>query len=197
MKLALVSTGLVTALAAAQMAAKPDEGAMAHAITQQQVSAGQAPGAARDRSRAMTPDEMLTAADAYEAEIKRTLEHGETLRVSAYRSKDIIRMTCVDDKLGQMKQIFVIAKPRFGTIKGLTSDEFHMRSDFTTIREGTERIRQVAAELEACAGDSIEYVGAARIDEETQGPGAIPVDPTLPAEPQLDVARPAEASTYR
>jgi hypothetical protein len=197
MTLALVSTGLVTALAAAQMATKPDDAAMSRAITKQQVSAAQVPSAPHDRGRAMNPDEMLEASEAYEGEIKTTLEHAETLRIAAYRSKDIIRMTCVDDKVGQLKQIFNIAKPRFETIKQVTSDEFHMRAQFTTIREGTERIRQVAAELETCTGDSLEYVGAARINEEAHGPGVIEGDSTLPPNPTtIEIERPSQASPY-
>jgi hypothetical protein len=195
-KLALVGTGLVTALAGAQMAAKPDDAAMARTIKQQQVAEGQAPTPPKETGKAMTPDEMLAAAVTYEAEMNRAFEHAEAARVSARRSRDIIRMTCVDDKHGQMRQVMVIAKPRFTTIKGLESDEFHMRAQFTIIREGAERMRQLSDELEACTGDSLQGVGDIRLEDEQHGPGGAVTDPTLPANPTLDLARPEQASPY-
>jgi hypothetical protein len=197
-RLALVGTGLVTALATADMATRPDDAAMGRAITRQRVAAAEAPSAAPERKgRALTPDEMLAAAESFETQIKQTLEHGETLRVGAYRSKDIIRMTCVDDKLGQMKQIYSIAKPRFVTIKQAGPDEFRLRSQFTTIREGYERISQLAEEMESCTGDSLDAVSAAKINEEGHGPGEAVGDPTLPPNPTTNVLdRPGFASPY-
>jgi hypothetical protein len=198
MRLALVGTGLATALAAAEMVTKPDDVAMARAITRQRIAAAEAPRAAPDRqSRPMTPDDILAASESYENQIKQTLEHGETLRVNAYRLKDIIRITCVDEKLGQMKQIAAIAKPRFTSIKQTVHDQFHMLSQFTVIREGWERISQLAEEMEACTGDSLDAVSAAKIMEEQHGPGEGVADPTLPPNPTTnDVERPAQASPY-
>jgi hypothetical protein len=195
--LALIGTGLATALATAQMATKPDDAEMSRAITRQQVGGGQPPAAVAGgrNSGPMTQDQMLTGAETYASEMNRTIEHGENSRVSAYRSKDIIRMTCVDDKLGQMKQVLIIAKPRFETIKLLTADEFHMRAQFTIIREGAERIRILADEMDNCTGDALDHIGVARINEEGAPSDSI-VDPTLPANPTLDVARPEQASPY-
>jgi hypothetical protein len=193
--LALVGTGLVTALAGAQMATKPDDSEMSRVIAQQQIAGGQVPKTKKDTGKAMTPDEMLAGAEAFDHEMTRTIEHAENARILARRSRDIIRMTCVDDKQGQMKQVFAIAKPRFTTIKDLVNDEFHMRAQFTIIREGAERMRQLADELEACTGDGAEWVGDIRLEDE-RGPGAQVTDPTLPADPTLDVARPGPASPY-
>jgi hypothetical protein len=198
LQLAIVSTGLVTAIAAAQIATQPDENAMSHAITKQKVTVGQPARAAPERQRTpLTPDQMLAAADSYEHEIKQAIEHGETLRIGAYRSKDIIRMTCVDEKLGQMKEIAGIAGPRFATIKQATNDEFNMRSQFTTIREGAERVKQVAEEMEACMGDSLDAVTVGKLNEEETGPGASIADPTQPPTPTMEVERPGFASPYR
>ena len=196
MTLALVGTGLVTALAGAQMATKPDDSEMSRAIAQQQVASGQSPKPGKDSSKAISPDEMLVASDNYEQQMKTALEHAAAARESARRAKDLIRTTCVEDKGGQMKQVYAIAKPRFTTIKDLTSDEFHMRAQFTIIREGAERIRVLSDELEACTGDSAEMVGDIRLQDEGRLPGTSVTDPTLPADPTLDVARPGPASPY-
>jgi hypothetical protein len=195
-KLALVGTGLVTALAGAQMATKPDDAAMSRTIAQQQVASGQAPTAVKAPAQPLTPDEMLAGAETYEHEMTRALKHAETARVSARRSRDIIRTTCVEDKAAQMKQVFAIAKPRFTTIKDLTNDEFHMRAQFTILREGSERIRILTDELEACTGDSTESIGDIRLDDEKHLPASEATDPTLPADPQIDLQRPTQASPY-
>ena len=195
-KLALAATGLATAIAGAQMATKPDDAAMSRAITQQQVASGQPPQAARNNGKAISPDEMLVSAEKFEQQMKGALDHAEAARQSARRVKDIIRTTCVEDKAGQMKQVYQIAKPRFTTIKGLTADEFHMRAQFTVIREGAERMRQLSDELEACTGDSGEVVGDIRLEDEQHLPGTSVTDPTLPANPQLDLQRPGQASPY-
>jgi hypothetical protein len=193
-----VSTGLVTAIAAAQIATQPDQDPMARAIAKQKITVGQpASVAPRRQSQPLSPDQMLTASESYESDIKMALEHGETLRVGAYRSKDIIRMTCVDEKLGQMKEIFGIAKPRFATIKQAGSDEFTMRSQFTTIREGAERVKQLAEEMESCMGDSLDDVTMGKINEEERGPGASIADPTQPPTPTMEVERPGFASPER
>jgi len=195
--LALVGTGLVTALAAAEVARSPDDGAMSRAIVQQKVAEGQPPtGAGVRNDKPISLDEMLIDSEKYEREMKRAVEHAEALRANARRSHDIIRMTCVDDRYGQMRQVWTIAKPRFESIKGLREDEFHMRAQFTIIREGADRMAQLAAEIETCTGDSLDPGIAAQLEEE-RGPGGTIVDPTLPPDPMLDVARPEQASPYR
>jgi hypothetical protein len=196
--LALVGTGLVTALAAAEVASSPDNGAMSRAIVQQKVADGQPPTAAAVRDdKPISPDQMLADAETYEREMKRVVEHAETLRANARRTHDIIRMTCVDDRYGQIKQVWIIAKPRFETIKGLRADEFHMRAQFTIIREGADRMAQLAAEIETCTGDSLDPGIAGRLEEEGRGPNGTVTDPTLPPDPQLDVQRPQQASPYQ
>jgi hypothetical protein len=198
LQLAIVSTGLVTAIAAAQIATKPDQDPMSRAIAKQKVTVGQPANAAPERQRQpLSPEQMLAAAESYDADIKMALEHGETLRVGAYRSKDIIRMTCVDEKLGQMKEISGIAKPRFTTIKQAGIDEFTMRNQFTTIREGAERVKQLAEEMEACVGDALDDVTMGKINEEQRGPGASIADPTQPPTPTIEVERPGFASPDR
>jgi hypothetical protein len=196
--LALVGTGLVTALAAAEVGSSPDEGAMSRTIVQQKVADGQPPTAATVRDdKAISPDEMLADAERYEREMKQAIEHAETLRANARHSHDIIRMTCVDDRYGQMKQVWTIARPRFRTIPGLRADEFHMRAQFTVIRTGADRMAQLAAEIETCTGDSLDPGIAGRLEEEGRGPNGSVTDPTLPADPIVDLHRPEQASPYQ
>lgn len=195
--LAIVGTGLATAIATAGMTTKDDAKAMTRAITRQRVVAGLAADApAPKKESPFTADEMLAAAASFEQEMNTVLAHGETLRIAAYRSRDIIRMNCIDDKLGQIMTIITIAKPRFTTIKGLTGDLFHMRADFTTIREGAERVKELVGELESCLGDVLDATTLDKLGQENT-PGSAETDPTLPPEPSHQVDRPGNASPYR
>jgi hypothetical protein len=197
--LALAATGLATAaFAGADFAAKPDS--MQRTIARQRVAAAEDAKAPQQRVRQDTPltaDQMLAAVVSYEADMTKALQHGEALRVNAYRSKDIIRMTCVDEKLGQMKEIMAIAKPRFATIKESTQDELKIRSQFTTIREGWERMNQLSTDMEACMGDVLDQVVIGKLNQEDLGPGASVDDPTMPPNPTQVVERPGYASPYR
>jgi hypothetical protein len=196
-RFALVGTGLATAFAAAQIATKPDDAQMARTIAQQQVSSGQSPvGKGLRDNKPMSVDDILVESERYGREMKKIFEHAETLRVNARRTRDIIRMTCVDDRYGQIRQVWIIAEPRLETIKGLRDDDFHLRAQFTIIREGADRMRQLADEIETCTGDSLENPALGLIDEAGSPTGSI-TDPTLPANPVLDVARPPDSSPFR
>jgi hypothetical protein len=197
--LALAATGLATAaFAGADFAAKTDNQAMDRALTRQRVAAGEpAKAPAKRQDSPLTADQMFAALGSYEADMDKALEHGESLRVHAYRSRDIIRMTCVDEKLGQMKEIVGIAKPRFATIKSAANDELRLRSQFTTIREGWERVNQLSADMESCMGDTLDQVAIGKLNEEDTGPGASVDDPTRPPSPTNFIERPGYASPYR
>ena len=52
---------------------------------------------------------MIELIGRYDSESKAAYEHAETTRIQAYRSRDIIRMTCIDDKLTQMKEVLNVA----------------------------------------------------------------------------------------
>jgi hypothetical protein len=196
-RFALVSTALVTAIAAAQMSSKPDDGAMGQTITQQKVAAGEGVPPTVRRDKPLTTDQMLAAASSYEVDMRQAVAHGDASRVSAYRSKDIIRMTCVDDKVGQMKTVLSIAEPRFRSIKATNGDELSLRSHFSTIREGWERIKQLDAEIENCMGDSLDAVAVGLINEEGSGPNASVTDPTQPPAATFVLDRPGQASPYQ
>jgi hypothetical protein len=199
MWLGLAAMGLATAAFAdvVDFAAKPDDARMNRAITRQRIAAGQQVQARPRQDTPLTVDQMLAAAASYEPEMARALEHGENLRLHAYRARDLIFMTCVDEKLGQIKEILYIAQPRFSTIKTATHDELSMRSQFTTLREGWERINQLSAEMESCIGDGSGPVYLPGLAGEETGPGAAVDDPTMPPNPNNIVDRPGYASPFR
>jgi hypothetical protein len=198
--LGLAGAGLVTALFAAQSSATPDDpGALNRAIKQQRVASGQliAENKADEHAgKAPNIDEMLLLSTQYEAEIQKLQTQAEGLRQMAYRSKDIIRMNCIDDKLIQVRTVLNIVRPRFGSIRENRQDEMTVRGQFTLIQQAIEHVRELDTEMRSCLGDVLDNVTDGTIPVENPGAGNY-VDPTHPPEPGVILERPPEASTYR
>jgi hypothetical protein len=198
--LAVVGIGLLTALAAAQIAAGPnDPEALERTIAQQRIQGGVLVGAEpiiEHQEEPHTPGQMLDLSGQYEADMRKALDHGETMRVVAYRSRDIIRMTCIDDRLNQIRTVIRVVEPRFTTIHMVKRDVLTMRGQFSVIHQAWERVRVLTAQIEACLGDTLDLVTGGRIDEEATTPNDVN-DPTRPQESSKAVDRPPEASTYQ
>jgi hypothetical protein len=202
--LALGTALLVTAGAAAQIAAQSDDSdALARTITEQRVQSGELVprhDQVEHQLKALTPEQMIDLTGTYESEIRAALEHAETVRVSAYHSKDIIRMTCIEDKLLQMKAVLSIVEPRFITIHLVKHDLFRMRAQFSLIQQAHERVDELTKAIEVCMGDILDVVTAGNIDQEKPAP-ANEVDPTRPAETRNGGSspddRPPAASTWQ
>jgi hypothetical protein len=114
--------------------------------------------------------------------------------VMAYRSHDIIRMTCIDDKVTQMKTLVNMASTPMLMLRTFKDQPIVMREQFDVIGRAHERVSQLGAEVDACMGDSLDAVSAGKIQEE-QEPTNIN-DPTRPPTPSVEIDRPPEASPY-
>ena len=200
----IVRAGLATlALAGAvyaadQATAPPAPADVATTITAQKVKQGELvkPEDLEHQAEKLSAEQMTVLVSKYDTESKVAYEHGETTRIQAYRSRDIIRMTCVDDKLTQMKEVLNAAAPRLLEFSRLVDDELRMRQHFVVLQQARNRVMELAAEVEACMGDTLDAVSNGRIREE--GSSSDPVlDPTRPPTPTRDIERPGEASPYR
>jgi hypothetical protein len=195
---ALATVGLAGAVYAAdQVTAPPPPDDVGKTITAQRVREGELakpPDIANQRVK-LTADQMIEVAAAYDAESKGAYEHAETTRIEAYRSRDIIRMTCIDDKLTQMKEILTVVAPRLLALPRLVSDDLVMRQHFLVVQQGRNRVLELATEIEGCMGDTLDGVSMGRIKEET--PTDSVFDPTRPPSPGREIDRPGEASPYR
>jgi hypothetical protein len=126
----LATLGLAGAVYAADKITEPgSDGDIGKVITEQRITEGQVarPPTDEHQREKLNPEQMLELGTKYNQEMKQTLEHAELVRVDAYRSRDIIRMTCVDDKLSQMKTVLRISEPRAGDLHELLGDEIVMQ----------------------------------------------------------------------
>jgi hypothetical protein len=198
---ALATLGLAGAVYAAdQVTAPPPADDLAKKIADQRVKEGTLVNAApvdpEHQAEKLTADQMVDLAGKYDKESKDALDHAENSRIHAYRSRDIIRMTCIDDKLTQMKEITLSAEPRRMALSTLRDNDLVMRQYFLVLQQARNRVLELAAEVDACMGDVLGSVTLGRVKEET--PETDPVsDPTRPPNPIHDIDRPGEASPYR
>jgi hypothetical protein len=201
--LALVGTGLMTAIASAAIGSKTGgsvDGAMAKAITHQRIAEGQLPlPTTPQKGEALSREQILAAVTTYESEMNQSLTRAEAMKTEAYRAKDIIRLNFVSEKLEQIKQVIAIAQPAIDAIRVPGQDMFVMLTKLSTIRQGAERVKQAIAEAEASLGDSADTVGTVSTANATDNlPGSGDTDPTAPASPTTDSPeRPVAASPYR
>jgi hypothetical protein len=200
-QMAVVSTALVTALAAAHIATSPprgNDGAMTRTIIRQRVAAGEAVKPEPPRSNeALTPGQMLTTAVGYQGEMDAQLEHAETLRIGAYRAKDIIRMNFIDTKLNEMKEIASISRPALAAMQAPGIDLFTMNVKFSIVQQGHDRMKQLMAEIEAATGDTMDPTSIGLAAGGDPDPSNAVNDSTQPASPGNDLDRPGEASPFR
>jgi len=199
LKVTIVLTGLAGGVYAADLATAPAAPAdVGQVILAQQVNEGQlvkAGQAERHQVGAYTADQMLDLSETYDKEMRAAVEHAEDVRILAYHSRDIIRMTCIDDKLAQIKAVLNVAQPRFLTLRTLKTAELVMREQFSVLNQAHERVGELSAQVDGCLGDNLDAVSIGRIQEET-APNDNINDPTRPPSPNVDVTRPPEASPY-
>jgi hypothetical protein len=195
----LVTLMLAGAVYAGEQVTAPAPDDVSKTITDQKVREGTLVKTAEDlehQAEKLTTEQMLELVGKYDTESKTAYEHAETTRIAAYRTRDIIRMTCIDDKLTQMKDIINVATPRLLAFPRLVSDELKLRQHFLVLQLARNRVMELATEVEACMGDSLDAVTMGRIKEETPTTDTI-FDPTRPPTPTRDLDRPGEASPYR
>ena len=201
----MATVGLAGGVYAAEQATDPSQPAgdeLARTIAAQKASEGQSAELVRPNKvsehqvEPFTPDQMLQLADQYGKEMTAASEHAENLRILAYRSRDLIRMTCVDDKLRQITVIIKLVEPRIASLATVQGDKLILQEHFLLVQQARERVAELAAEAEQCMGDNLSAVGLGRLKEETP-PAADDFDPTRPPAPTVDLDRPAEASPYR
>ena len=115
-----------------------------------------------------TSEQMMILAPKYAADMEGAIEHAQDVRIVAYRSHDIIRMTCIDDKIAQMKTLENLASPRMLMMRTFKAEPIVMRVEFDVISQVHDRVTALGAEVDACMGDNLDAVSAGRIHEESQ-----------------------------
>jgi hypothetical protein len=198
-KIGAVLCGLAGVVYAAEEVTNPPPPTLEQTIAQQLVAEGQA---AREMgvTKAVenyTSDQMLALATQYDQEMRRAIDHAQDVKILAYRSHDIIRMTCIDDKVEQIKSVIGLSEPRYLMLRTFKSQVVVMQSQFAIISAAHDRVTNLTAEIDACMGDNLDAVTVGRIQEEKAPATDDLNDPTKPQDSIQPINRPAEAIPYR
>ena len=146
LKLTVALCGLAGAVYAADQApaAKADVNrAIAHQLVNEGQMANAAPNAPADST--YTAEQMVILAPKYTAEMQTAIEHAEEVRLIAYRSHDIIRMTCVDDKIAQMKTLVKMAATPMLMLRTFKAEPIVMRDAVRRDQPGARSRRRCSA----------------------------------------------------
>jgi hypothetical protein len=201
LRAAIATVGLAGAVYAADQAATPQTDDLTKIIQEQRIAEGRAakPGELSEHQvTSFTPPQMVELAGRYGDEMRTAVARAENLRIAAYRGRDLIRMTCIDEKLAQIAIVLSKSEPKLQALATVGPDELIMRQNFLVLQQARERVAELTAEMEKCSGDNLVNVPAGRVKEEVQtemNPNVY--DPTRPPTPVRDIERPSEASPYR
>ena len=145
----------------------------------------------------LSTSEMTTQVTDYKKRMEEVAKRIQLLIEEARKQKDIIRINCLTDKLVQVKANQNIAD-RSGQAMadaGARNDRDGAFHEFTRITIVNQNVQVLGGEAEACVGEDLSYVGATRVDVDTEGvPPGDPTQPTAPTGPEIP--RPPSASPY-
>lgn len=188
--------GLAGGVYAAEEATSPTGPTLEQTIAQQLVQEGQIAHQTGETKEIenYSPEQMLALATSYDQEMRRSIDHAQDVKILAYRSHDIIRMTCIDDKVDQIKQVITLTESRYLMLRSFKSQVIIMQSQFAIISAAHARVRELTTEIDACMGDNLDAVSIGRIQEETIPPANSLNDPTRPPTSIEPIGRPQAAS---
>jgi hypothetical protein len=134
--------------------------------------------------------EMLSLVKKYAAKISDALVDGERHRERAVRDRDSIKLSCIQDRLSNMKLMKKLSDERLAATDRATirADELNLRHEFRGVELAYQRVIELHRELMECVGEHLEVTGDSRAGD--ADPTAISVET-----PRID--RPTAASPYR
>jgi len=142
----------------------------------------------------LTPAEMLTQARDYRERMEQIVRQVQTLVEQARQQKDVIKLNCLYDRLGQLRANVAIANAALQTMSETAArrDEGATAHEYTRMTIVHQKAQVLAGEAQACVGEDLSYVGQTRVDVDVTG--VPPDDFTSPPPPVGDTGRPPAAS---
>jgi hypothetical protein len=145
----------------------------------------------------LSTSEMLTQITEYKKRMEDVAKRIQVLIEEARKQKDIIRINCLTDKLVQVKANQNIADRSGQSLQDAAArnDRDAAHHEYNRITIVNQNVQVLGGEAEACVGEDLSYVGATRVDVDTEG--VPPGDPTQPGPPTPpEILRPPSASPY-
>jgi len=137
--------------------------------------------------------EMTTNADELKKQVQVDLRHVLHLQAAARKQKDIIKLTCINDKLIAMKPLANRFDTVYHELSGLLLDGNSERASvFQNVASGADAVNRLRKEADQCAGE-IELSGESETGFTAPD---LPLDPTKGDPFAEGVEPPAYASPY-
>jgi hypothetical protein len=130
-----------------------------------------------EKQAQLSPKEMTEKSSELIADMNVMLKRVLQLKQTARKSKDIIKLNCVNEKLLELKQLLNIADTASTDLtEAITvQDEQGRYHQYSQITISHEKAGVARDEAEACVGEELIFVGPTEVD--VTGPN-IPDDPT-------------------
>ena len=138
----------------------------------------------------LSPAEQVAAAEAAVEQGAATCRAQDAALKDAKREKDIIRATCLDDKLAQCEANLQNLKRRQGALGDAiqANDAGSRNHEFTVVRVLSQRFRMLQQAANQCVGQDLFETGDTRVRQEVdvfapdEDPAVIPpvIEPPIP-----------------
>jgi len=136
----------------------------------------------------ISPDDMMEQATTLRKEMGQTLTGLVQLQESVKKQKDIIKLTCVNDKLVLVKQLLNIADTAQTNLQEAITrgDEEGRYHEYARITVAQQEVAGLQGEAKDCAGEAdVSFLGPAEV--EVEGPDTF-ID--FEEQPDFDVVEP-------
>jgi hypothetical protein len=132
-----------------------------------------------EKKAELSPIEMTTATKEIQGKMETMLQRVLTLRESARKQKDVLKLNCVNEKLLQVKQLLNIADEAETELATAiaASDNDERYHQFGRINISYEKVASLRDEAEGCIGEDLIYFGETQVDV---------VGPHMPDDPYED-----------
>ncbi len=145
-----------------------------------------------------TMGEMESKADAMVEKMRSTRKYVQNLLEQARKDKDIIKITCLNDKLTQINVSIRTFEDRLVSLRtaGKVGDAEGVNHEYNILVVLDQKVGGLRMEAEACIGESEGYLGKTEISVTTP-PGEAEMDPTTFEDIGAEIVeRPQPASAF-
>ena len=113
----------------------------------------------------LTPSEMKVHADKMKKDIEEDMRHVLHLQALARKEKDVIKLTCINDKLVQIKaqqNLFDTANLQLDT--QVTASDESPKTTYAELEKASADIKKLRGEADGCAGELEMYKQESKAD---------------------------------
>ncbi len=152
----------------------------------------------KDATAAVNTTDMDSNATAMLEKMRGTRKYVQGLLDQARKDKDIIKVTCLNDKLTQINVGVRTFEDRMVSLRTAvkTGDKESISHEYKILTVLDQKVDGLRMEAEACIGESEGYLGKTEVTVTTP-PGEAELDPTTFEDVGLDIVeRPIPASAF-